>query len=57
MDKKEVEPRQAGRSQVPPNSDPRYKFIPKTGQAGKERDRETIFSFLLVYIIFRGILL
>ena len=41
MDKKEVEPRQAGRSQVPPNSDPRYKFITKTGQGGKERDIST----------------
>jgi len=41
MDKKEVEPRQAGRSQVPSTEDSRYKFIPKTGQAGKERDVST----------------
>jgi len=34
-----------GRSKVPSTEDSRYKFIPKTGQAGKERDAETNLDY------------
>jgi|GEM_PF-2048585 len=34
-----------GRSQVPSTEDSRYKFISKTGQAGKERDAETNLDY------------
>ena len=40
MDREKVEPRQAGRSQVPSAADARFKFIPLAGQASKERDAE-----------------